>query len=166
MPRMPEAVLTQFLTEPHVGVLATLRRDGRPYTVPVWWLWQDNFFWLTGTYPRIWCKQLLADPRCSLCIETLDPVARHADVDGDAEAMHPAHFDIWPVSRMLAAKYVGQGKPQNAARIDAFVKNMQTEPRLLFRIKPLTWRAIDLTVYRGKKADRDYQQRQPPASTD
>ncbi|MBM4204717.1 MAG: hypothetical protein FJ194_11285 [Gammaproteobacteria bacterium] len=159
MPRMPDDVLKQFLTEPHVGVLATLRRDGRPYTVPVWWLWKDGYFWITGTYPRIWCRQLIADPRCSLCIETLDPVARHAEVDGDAEVFHPDQFDIWPVSRLLAEKYVGLGDPANAPRVNAFVENMRTEPRLLFRIKPLVWRAIDLTVYRGKKADREYQKR-------
>jgi len=159
MPRMPEDVLERFLTEPHVGVLATLRHDGRPYTVPVWWLWNQGYFWITGTYPRIWCRQLIADPRCSLCIETLNPVARHAEVDGDAEVLHPDQFDIWPVSRLLAEKYVGLGDPANARRVDAFVDNMRTEPRLLFRIKPLVWRAIDLTVYRGKKADREYQNR-------
>ena len=158
MPRMTDDVLATFLTEPHIGVLATLRRDGRPYTVPVWWLWQDEHFWLTGTYPRIWCKQLLNDPRCSLCIESLVPAVRHAEVDGDATALHPEGFDIWPVSRALAEKYVGGGDPANAGRVDAFVQNMTTEPRLLFRIKPLVWRAIDLTVYRGKKADRDFQE--------
>ncbi len=159
MPRMPDDVLVHFLTEPHVGVLATLRRDGRPYTVPVWWLWKDDVFWITGTYPRVWCKQLMADPRCSLCIETLIPVARHAEVDGDAEVLHSDAYDIWPVSRLLAEKYVGQNKTENIPRVDAFVNNMNTEPRLLFRIKPITWRAIDLTVYRGKKADREHQER-------
>ena len=32
----------RFLTEPHVGVLATLRSNGLPYTVPVWWLWHQD----------------------------------------------------------------------------------------------------------------------------
>ena len=165
MPRMPDDVLAGFLHEPHIGVLATLRRDGRPYTVPVWWLWKDEHFWLTGTYPRVWCRQLLADPRCSLCIETLQPVARHAEIDGDAEALHPGEFDIGPVSRLLAEKYVGLGNPENASRVDAFVNNMRTEPRLLFRIRPEVWRAIDLTIYRGKKADREFQAQGNPADT-
>lgn len=34
---------------------------------------------------------------------------------------------------------------------------MQTEPRLLFRLEGDVWRAIDLTVYRGKRADREFQ---------
>ena len=89
----------------------------------------------------------------------MTPVACHAEIDGDAVALHPDQFDIWPVSTLLANKYVGQGIPANRDRVGSFVRNMQTEPRLLFRIKPLVWRAIDLTVYRGKKADRDYQKR-------
>ena len=157
MPRMSADVLAEFLHKPLVGVLATLRRDGRPYTVPVWWLWHEEHFWLTGTYPRIWCKQLIADPRCSLCIETMTPVARHAEIDGDAVALHPDQFDIWPVSTLLAKKYIGVDNPDSQDRVVSFVRNMQTEPRLLFRVKPLVWRAIDLTVYRGKKADRDFQ---------
>ena len=51
----------EFLRQPHIGVLATLRRDGRPYTVPVWFLHDDDAFWITGTYERVWCKQLFAD---------------------------------------------------------------------------------------------------------
>ena len=127
---MTDEALAQFLHLPLIGVLATLRKDGRPYTVPVWWLWHEEWheehFWLTGTYPRIWCKQLIADPRCSLCIETMTPVARHAEIDGDAIALHPDQFDIWAVSTLLANKYVGQENPDNRDRVVSFVRNMQT----------------------------------------
>lgn len=125
MPRMSEDVLAEFLHKPLIGVLATLRRDGRPYTVPVWWLWHEEHIWLTGTYPRIWCKQLIADPRCSLCIETMTPVAQHAEIDGDAVALHPDQFDIWPVSTRLANKYIGGDNPDNQDRVASFVRNMQ-----------------------------------------
>ena len=66
MPRMQPDVLAEFLAQPHVGALATLRRNGMPYTVPVWWLWEPDdgprgAFWLTGTTNRVWCRQLEAD---------------------------------------------------------------------------------------------------------
>ena len=152
MPRMARDVLDEFLRQPHIGVLATLRRDGRPYTVPVWWLWHDGAFWLTGTTSRVWCRQLRHDPRTSLCIEALHPVAGHVGVDGRAEAKLLPEFDIWPISRRLVDKYV----PDDP---DAFFANMRTEPRLLFRLTPEVWRAIDMRVYEGKRADRDYQSR-------
>jgi PPOX class probable F420-dependent enzyme len=149
---MTSDVLEQFLRQPHIAVLATLRSDGRPYTVPIWWLWKDGAFWLTGTTSRVWCRQLQRDPRASLCIEALQPVAGHVGVDGNVEAKLLPDFDIWPISRQLVEKYV----PDDP---DAFFANMRTEPRLLFRLTPEVWRAIDMRVYEGKRADRDHQTR-------
>ncbi|MFK7915484.1 MAG: pyridoxamine 5'-phosphate oxidase family protein [Pseudomonadales bacterium] len=158
---MEQAVLDEFLLQPHVGVLASLRQDGRPYTVPIWWLYDDGVFWLTGTTNRIWCKQLLLDARCSLCIEALAPVAGHVGIDGMAQACLLPEFDIWPISRRLAEKYVGQGDPTGAQSeaVEKFFANMRTEPRMLFRLVPDTTRAIDMRVYRGKRADREFQGR-------
>ena len=156
-------VLEEFLRQPHVGVVATLRRDGMPYTVPVWWLWDGRAFWMVGTTTRVWCRQLLADPRCSLCIEASGPGAGHVGVDGRATAHIPPQDDIWPMARRLAEKYVGRGDPANDERLEAFFTNMRTEPRMLFELvpedRPNAIRAIDMTVYRGKRADRDYQER-------
>lgn len=157
MPRMSAELRERFLQEPIVGVIATLRRDGRPYTVPVWWLWHEDAIWLTGTTNRVWCRQLLHDPRISLCIESTGELNGHVEVDGRATVLERPDFDIWPVSRLLAEKYVGRRDPARAAAVDAFFANMQTEPRMLFRIEPDTWRAIDMSVYRGKRADREFQ---------
>jgi hypothetical protein len=158
MPRMKPDFLERFLGEPHVGVLATLRRSGLPYTVPVWWLWHDEAFWMTGTYSRVWCKQLLVDPRASLCIEAMGSSAGHVGADGTVEPFELPGFDIWPISRLLAEKYVGSTP---GGDVDAFFANMQTEPRLLFRLAPEpranALRAIDMRVYRGKRADREFE---------
>lgn len=169
---MKPDVFEEFLQQPHVGVIATLRRDGMPYTVPVWWLWKPiagsaeavskprlpaGELWITGTYNRVWCKQLLNDPRASLCIEATAPVAGHVEFDGLCEPFERPSFDIWPISRELAQKYVGRGDPANTEAVEAFFANMQTEPRLLFRLTPQVTRAIDMRVYRGKRSDREYQ---------
>lgn len=150
---MQPADVAEFLAQPHVAVLATLRRDGRPYTVPVWFLERDGRFWITGTYERVWCQQLRHDPRASLCIEASVPVAGHVGVDGRVVAHELPDFDIWPISKALVDKYL----PPEAR--DAFFANMQTEHRLLFELVPDVVRAIDMRVYRGKRADREYQAR-------
>lgn len=157
VPRMSQEDQQQFLAEPHIGVVATLRQDGRPYTVPVWHLWDGTHIWLTGTESRVWCRQLMHDPRLSLCIEALLPVPGHIDIDGTGEVLHRDDFDIWPISRQLAEKYVGRGDEANDDAVDKFVANMQTEPRLLIKVTPEVWRAIDMRVYQGKRADRQFQ---------
>ena len=159
MPRMKPDFLAEFLEQPFVGVIATLRQDGMPYTVPIWWLWNpgEEAFWLTGTTNRVWCQQLQKNPRASLCIESGPPMTGHVGVDGHCEAFLPEDFDIWPISRQLAEKYVGRNDPANAEAVGAFFDNMRTEPRMLFKFTPQVWRAIDMRVYRGKRADRDFQ---------
>ena len=157
MPRMKDDTVQEFLEQPHVGVITTLRQSGMPYSVPVWWLHDEGEFWLTGTTNRVWCKQLKRDDRCSLCIEALSPVAGFVAVDGRAEVLERPEFDIWPISRRLAEKYVGASNPEEPEAVDRFFDNMKTEPRLLFKITPEVWRAIDMRVYRGKKADREFQ---------
>ncbi len=156
MPRMTAADTEDFLAQPHIGVIATLRQDGRPYTVPVWFHWDGEFVWLTGTDSRVWCRQLMKDPRVSLCVEAMSPVPAHVGIDGTAEVLHRDDFDIWPMSRQLAEKYVGRRDPANDSAVDAFVANMATEPRLLIKITPTVWRGIDMRVYEGKRADREY----------
>lgn len=144
-----------FLAQPHVGVLATLRRDGLPYTVPVWFDWDGTAAWITGTYERVWCRQLFSDPRASLCVEAMSPAAGHVGMDGTVTVHELPDFDIWPVSTRLVDKYVRQ--PAGDVAADAFLANMRTEHRLLFRLEPAVFRAIDMRVYRGKRADREYQ---------
>jgi hypothetical protein len=172
---MQPDVLKTFLEQPHVAVIASLRADGAPYTVPIWFHWEEDatvspfrsgpvqypggYVWLVGTYPRVWCKQLLKDPRASLCIESGPPLTAHVEFDGVCEPFERPDFDIWPIARKLAEKYVGRGDPANDAAVDSFFANMQTEPRLLFRLRPSTIRAIDMRVYRGKRGDRDHQAR-------
>ena len=160
MPRMKPDDVVEFLAQPHIGVLATLRRDGRPYTVPIWCLHDAGEFWITGTYDRVWCKQLFADPRASLCVEAASPVAGHVGVDGVVTVHELPDFDIWPISRRLVDKYIAP------AQRDAFFAHMQTEHRLLFRLTPEVFRAIDMRVYRGKRADREFQTQQATSAGD
>ncbi|MGI8553875.1 MAG: pyridoxamine 5'-phosphate oxidase family protein [Dehalococcoidia bacterium] len=168
MARMKADVLAEFLTKPINAVLATTRRQSRPYQVPVWFLWQETGpaaaeypfyregdFWLTGTYTRQWCKHIFADPRVSLCIEGGGPVPGYVAVNCQAVPVEPKDTDIWPISTKLAQKYVGaRGDEEAVAR---FMANMRTEPRLLFRLTPESWRCIDLTVYTGARGDVAYQ---------
>jgi hypothetical protein len=81
-------------------------------------------------------------------------------IEATAELYQLPYVDIWPISRQLAEKYVGQDNPSNAQAVDKFFNNMKTEPRLLFKLTPTNWRAIDMRQYRGKKSDRKFQEDQ------
>ena len=165
---MRAGVLRDFFEQPYPGVLASLRRDGSPYTIPLWYLWEGDVpddmhpsrnppqgqIWLTGAPTRIWCKHLLNDPRVSFCIDIAGPPAKHVGIDGTVEPYLPDEFDIWPIMRQIIEKYVGRGDPANAAAVEQYLATMQTEPRMLFKISAKSWRAIDLSEFQGAADDQ------------
>src|SRR5256885_12459437 len=91
--------------------------------------------------------------------------AGHVGIDGRITRRELPDFDIWPISRMLVEKYIGLGDPARAEQVEAFFKNMQTEHRLLFELVPEVQRAIDMRVYRGKRADREFQRTAASSTT-
>ncbi|RSM81608.1 pyridoxamine 5'-phosphate oxidase family protein [Kibdelosporangium aridum] len=62
--------VTAFLARPLVGRLAT----AGPVVRPVWFLWEDENFWvITGSWSRLPAR-LAANPRFELCVDTCDLV--------------------------------------------------------------------------------------------
>ncbi|MGI5467377.1 pyridoxamine 5'-phosphate oxidase family protein [Streptomyces sp. CA-132043] len=70
LPKLPFD-LAEFLAAPRVAHLATQGTDG-PVVRPVWFLWEDEIFWvITGSWARLE-QQLTADPRFSLVVDSCD----------------------------------------------------------------------------------------------
>ena len=75
MYEMRPEVLREFLDRPLPAILATLRRDGSPYTIPLWYLWEgevaDDFHptqqpptghaWFLGGETSTWVRHLQQD---------------------------------------------------------------------------------------------------------
>ena len=68
MPRMTDAQRDAFLAERRYGTLTTLRRDGAPVSLPVWYEWD-------GASLRMFCheasgklKRLKHDPRATVLV--------------------------------------------------------------------------------------------------
>jgi F420H(2)-dependent biliverdin reductase len=50
--------------------LATTRPDGRPHLVPIWFVWHDQEIYILTTLSTVKAKNLLADPRASVALES------------------------------------------------------------------------------------------------
>lgn len=58
--------LSAFLDREHpalLGVVATLRADGSPQAVPVWYRWTGQAVTVWSDVERIWVKNIRRDPR-------------------------------------------------------------------------------------------------------
>ena len=51
--------------------LATLKEDGWPMIVPLWYQWSGGSFWVVGRKRSTWVEDLKREPRCSICIEEI-----------------------------------------------------------------------------------------------
>jgi len=72
---MSEAELEAFLAQTFptpLGVVGTLRRDGSPHLVPVWFRWAEGTVTMWTTEKRLWVRNLLRDPRVAFSVQTFD----------------------------------------------------------------------------------------------
>jgi len=64
-----ETFLGQTFPTP-LGVVGTLRRDGSPHLVPVWFRWDGAAVTIWTTQTRAWVRNVLRDPRTAFSVQT------------------------------------------------------------------------------------------------
>ncbi len=96
----------ELLAERGIGWLGTNGRDGYPHAVPVWFVWHDGAV-LTFSQPHAAkARNLAADARASLSLETSDDGEDWLLIQGDAELL-PEPTAVWieEVREQYLAKY-------------------------------------------------------------
>ena len=92
---MTEEEMARFLTErPRYVAVASLRKDGSPFVVPVGYLFEDGCFYLTSAPERAFSRRLRRDPRVSLAIFTDDWPVKFVLVTGIAEEIEDPDLAI------------------------------------------------------------------------
>ena len=66
--RMTEDEAWAFLTDAHTGILTTLRRDGSPIALPVWFAVLDRRIYVVTRGKKV--LRVQNDPRCSFLVES------------------------------------------------------------------------------------------------
>lgn len=119
-----------FLLEgTRTGKLATIRRDGRPHVVPIWFLLDGDEVLLTTGADTVKGRNILRDPRVCLCVDDEDPPFAYVMVEGEAEVTEdPDELLRW--ATRLGGRYMG------ADRAEEFGRRNAVEGELLVRIRP------------------------------
>jgi PPOX class probable F420-dependent enzyme len=69
--------------------LATVRPDGRPHLVPIWFTWHAERFWICTTSSTVKARNLAVEPRVAVSLEGDPPVA----AEGTATVHRPPFPD-------------------------------------------------------------------------
>jgi len=117
-----------FLAGRRNAVLATIKKDGSPQLTPVWYRWDGEQFWVSTTKQRAKYKNIVRDPRVSLCIDD----AEHFTTVIASGRARLTEDNLWADTQKIGERYRG---PEQAA---AQTKRMQEqhEPRVLVVLKP------------------------------
>jgi PPOX class probable F420-dependent enzyme len=124
-----------LLDAPSPAVLATTRKDGSPYTSPVWFRWTGEAFEVVIALGDIKLRRLERDPRCSLVIFEAVPPFRGVEVRGEPSL---THGDVTEARRSIAGRYLG---PDGGER---FAAARRSKPGVLLRLVPVEPRVWDL----------------------
>ena len=122
MPRVPvPPELSEFLSHPNPAVVATLRSDGSPHTVPTWYDWDDDRVLLNMDETRVRLGHLRRDPRAALTVLDAADWYRHVSLIGHVLSIEDDD-DLADIDR-LAVRYTGNPfRRRDSARVSAWLE--------------------------------------------
>ncbi|MEU7118122.1 PPOX class F420-dependent oxidoreductase [Streptomyces zaomyceticus] len=141
MTRMTDEQWRAFVSAgTRTGKLATVRDDGSPHVVPIWFLLDgDSFVFNTGK-DTVKGRSLARDGRVSLCVDDDTPPFAFVSLSGQAELSEdPAELRHW--AGRIGARYMGED------RADEFGERNGVPGELLVRVR------IQKVIAKGGVAD-------------
>jgi len=121
VPVPPE--VDEFLARPNPAVVATLRPDGSPHTVPTWYDWENGRVLLNMEDSRLRLGYLRHDPRAALTVlgSGADDWYRHVSLLGRVISIEDDET-LDDIDR-LALRYTGRPfRTRNRRRVSAWLE--------------------------------------------
>ena len=133
------ARLDEFLRPTMIALVATVGAGGMPQLTPNWYTFIGGKLAVSTTKERFKYRNLVRDPRLSVCVLSEPLAASYVTITGTAEIMDDD--SIWPITQSIVERYV---RPDG---VEARMRNLRRQNRV-------PWRAQRLQCRRGL---RDYQ---------
>ena len=127
---MSKEEVRAFLAEgTRTGKLATVRKDGRPHVVPIWFVLDgDDLVFTTGA-ETVKGRALRRTGRAALCVDLERPPFAYVMIEGEVEISEDLdEMLVW--ATRLAARYEG------ADRAEEFGRRNAVPGELLVRLRP------------------------------
>lgn len=105
-----------FLGRPLVGALATLRADGTPWIVPIWYRWDGDAITVWSSPAMGWVKRLREEPRVAFAVYEHEAPRGAVYLRGTAAIEDGTMQDLHEEIRAVTARYVAAGQLEEALR--------------------------------------------------
>ncbi len=99
-----------FLAEgTRTGKLATVRLDGRPHVVPVWFVVEGEDLVFNTWHTSLKARNLAADPRAALVVDYEEPPYGYVLVEGKV-AISDDLQELRRIATIIGGRYMGEDK--------------------------------------------------------
>ena len=132
MSDMTPEQMAAFLQRPLVAVFVTLRANGAPHAIPIWYEYSDGEFivYTSSRFQRV--KNLERDSRAAITIATHDEPYMYVSAEGPVSITSEG---VEETGLSIARRYMGENAEQ-------FLEDVHDENSVLLRLTPeriLTW---------------------------
>lgn len=106
--KMDKATYQAFMQEgTRTGKLATVREDGRPHVVPVWFVMDGDDVIFTTMNNTVKGKNIIRDPRVTISVDEQKPGYSFVMFEGEAEILDPTPEEQLEWTTKIARRYMG-----------------------------------------------------------
>lgn len=129
MPTFTPEVRAFLLEATRTGKIATVRADGRPHVVPIWFLLDGDTIVFTTGEGSLKAKNMRRDPHVCLCVDDERPLYSYATIEGLITfSDNMQELTVW--ATRIAARYMGEQLAEQYGKRNA------VPGELLVRITP------------------------------
>ena len=120
-----DAPVRALLEAKNFAHVATIKKDGTPYVIPVWVHTDGEHVIVNSAEGRVWPRHLERDPRATVTVLNMENPYEYATING--RVAQRSHDDADEVIDSLAKKYLG---------LDEYPYRQPGEQRVTIRITP------------------------------
>ncbi len=108
MPELTKSEIDAFLSQSLLARIATVRPDGRPHVVPIWFTWDGTSIYMETPPTFIKAKNLMVNPRCAITVDITEGGLRFKAVvlEGVVELLTERQY-VLNMVRCIYQKYLG-----------------------------------------------------------
>jgi hypothetical protein len=136
---MSRAERDEFLSEPHIGVLAVDEPGRGPTALPIWYMYLDGDVLILTEGDSLKARLLRAAGRATMTVQSEAPPYKYLSVEGPVD-IEPAVSD----SLEMATRYLGAELGRWYAD-----SNPLTPQSSVVRLRPEHWRSMDFAKLLG-----------------
>ncbi len=115
-----DEVYTFIMEGTRTGKLATVRDDGRPHVVPVWFVTDGDDLVFMTMNTSVKAKNMLRDTRVTLCVDDENPPYAFAMIEGQARielGISQAERRKW--ATVIGGRYMGEDRAEEFGQRNA-----------------------------------------------